>query len=353
VRVGIAGIGFMGWIHWLAWHQVPGAEVAAICTRNRARRSGDWTGIQGNFGPPGEQVDLQGVAAYADLEMLLGDDSIDLVDVCLPPGLHASAAVAALDAGRDVLCEKPMALRSGLCDAMVAASERSGRRLLVAHVLPFFPEYAFARQTIAAGTYGPLLGGDFRRTVADPKWVEGFYSPDAVGGPLLDLLVHDFHFVRSVIGMPLSVSAVGRTREGLVEYASMLLRFPDPAVYICCNGGVINQQGRPFTHGFELHFAQATLQFEFASFGEQAELMPLKILTEDGQVLRVEPDNADPVQAFVSELTEVTKVLSGDVEGPTVLDGLLARDAIRICEAVAESVQRGGPVVLAGPVVAG
>jgi predicted homoserine dehydrogenase-like protein len=50
IRVGLIGIGFMGWIHWLAYQRMAGARVAAISTRNPQRLAGDWRGIQGNFG---------------------------------------------------------------------------------------------------------------------------------------------------------------------------------------------------------------------------------------------------------------------------------------------------------------
>ncbi len=111
IRVGIVGVGFMGWIHWLAYRKVRGMQVAAISTRDRRRLAGDWRGIQGNFGPAGEQVDLSKVAAYAELDDLLNDERIDLVDITLPTYLHAEVAIGALAAGKHVLCEKPMALR--------------------------------------------------------------------------------------------------------------------------------------------------------------------------------------------------------------------------------------------------
>ena len=61
INVGLAGIGFMGWIHWLAYQKVPGIRVTAIASQNPKKRAGDWRSIQGNFGPPGEQVDLAGI----------------------------------------------------------------------------------------------------------------------------------------------------------------------------------------------------------------------------------------------------------------------------------------------------
>src|SRR5690242_16427623 len=108
IRVGLVGIGFMGWIHWLAYKKLGEAKVVAISTRNPQRLAGDWRGIQGNFGPPGEHVDLTGVTSYAKLDDLLNDPQIDLVDLTLPPAQHADATIRALEAGKNVFCEKPM-----------------------------------------------------------------------------------------------------------------------------------------------------------------------------------------------------------------------------------------------------
>ncbi len=144
LRVGIAGIGFMGMIHYLAYQKVRNAKVAAICTRDAKKLAGDWRGIQGNFGPPGAQMELKGVRKYQRFEDLLADPDIDMVDLCLPPGEHAKAAIAALKAGKHVLCEKPITLNVVDAKKMLAAAKAADRQLLVAHVLPYFAEYTFA-----------------------------------------------------------------------------------------------------------------------------------------------------------------------------------------------------------------
>ena len=162
IRVGIVGIGFMGWIHWLAYQRVAGISVTAICSRDPAKRSGDWTKIQGNFGPPGEQVDLSDIHVFSDVDEMLRSGKVDLVDVCLPPYLHAETVLASFHAGMHVFCEKPLALSTTECNKMVAASSRSGKQLLVGHVLPFFPEYQHAREVIDSGKYGKLKGGSFQ-----------------------------------------------------------------------------------------------------------------------------------------------------------------------------------------------
>src|SRR5205807_5467268 len=108
--------------------------------------AGDWTGIRGNFGPRGTQMDLSGQAGYPDFAALLADPDVDLVDLCVPNDEHARLAISALEAGKHVLVEKPIALTTADADAMLAAARASGKLLMVAQVLPFFPEFAFAAE---------------------------------------------------------------------------------------------------------------------------------------------------------------------------------------------------------------
>jgi len=63
IKVGIVGMGFMGWIHWLAYRASRGIQVAALCTRERNRLAGDGRDIRGNFGPPGELVDVSSLGS--------------------------------------------------------------------------------------------------------------------------------------------------------------------------------------------------------------------------------------------------------------------------------------------------
>src|SRR3954468_21510143 len=143
IRIGIVGIGFMGMIHYQAASRLGGGRVVAVCSRDPKKLAGDWTSIQGKFGPRGGQGDLSAQAQYADVAGLLADPEVDLVDLCVPNDEHARLAIRALEAGKHVLVAKPIALTTADADLMVAAARASGKRLMVAHVLPFFPEFAF------------------------------------------------------------------------------------------------------------------------------------------------------------------------------------------------------------------
>lgn len=346
IRVGIAGIGFMGMIHYLAYQRVRGAKVTALVSRDERKLAGDWRGIQGNFGPAGTQMPLGSIARHRKLEDLLADPRIDLVDLCLPPSLHAEAAIAALRAGKHVFCEKPIALDPRNADRMVREAERAERMLLIGHVLPFFAEYTYARELIERRKYGRLLGGSFKRIISDPLWIKDFYDPRTVGGPVIDLHIHDAHFIRLIAGMPAVVSSTGRMRGEVVEFVDTHFRFADSDATLSATSGVINQQGRGFTHGFEIYLERATLFFDFAATAAGPIATPLTVLTPDGKAVQPKLTAGDALDAFVAELQEVCRSVRRD-ESSTLLGGELARDALRMCQAESQSVRTGKPVRIA------
>ena len=341
INIGIAGIGFMGMIHYLAYQKIRGARVRALCEQDKTRLAGDWRSIQGNFGPRGTKMDLTGISRYAGLDELLADPEIDMVDVCLPPSLHAEVTIAALKAGKHVFCEKPIALKAADARRMVDTARRAGKLLMIGHVLPFFPEYQFAYKAIAEGRYGRLLGGHFKRIISDPAWLPDFYNPDTTGGPMLDLHIHDAHYIRLICGMPAAVQSVGSMRGEVVERFSTQFRFDDPELVVTAASGVIDQQGRPFTHAYEIYLQRATLLFDYAAIGKGLDAhTPLTVLTGNGRVTRPKLGSGDPVDSFAAELKEVVRAVRTNTPSP-LLDGQLARDALLLCQKQTQSVRSG------------
>ena len=341
LKVGIAGLGFMGKTHFEAYGKIRGAKVVAICEKDPKRLAGDWRSIKGNFGPPGEIVDLTGVKGFSEFDQLLGDAEIDMVDICLPPGAHASVAICALKAGKHVFCEKPIALRPADAEEMIAAAKAAGKMLVIGHVLPFFPEYRFAYRTITSGKYGALTGGRFKRIISDPTWLPDFYNPNTTGGPMIDLHIHDAHFIRLVCGMPRAVQSVGRMRGEVVERFDTQFIFDDSSLVVTAASGVIYQQGRPFMHGYEIYLERATLLFESCTINDQQEtVMPVTVLTEDGKLIR---PKMEPIDAFAAELSEAVRAMRTGTPS-TVLNAELAHDALVLCQRQTQSVLKGKAV---------
>ena len=190
------------------------------------------------------------------------------------------------------------------------------------HVLPFFPEYQFAYRAIAGGKYGRLTGGHFKRIISDPLWLPRFYDP-----AVIDLHVHDAHFIRLVCGMPRAVQGAGRMRGEVVERFQSQFLFDDPGLIVTAASGVIPQQGRPFTHGYEIYLERATLLYDFAVIGGEASLlMPVTVLTADGKVVRPKLPAGDAIAPFAAELGE------------------LARDAVILCQKQTQSIATGRTV---------
>src|SRR4051812_48999203 len=311
VGIGIVGIGFMGMIHYLAARKLSQGRVVALCSRDPKKLAGDWTSIQGNFGPRGTQMDLSGHSRYADVGELLADPEVGLVDLCVPNDEHARLAIRALEAGKHVLVEKPIALTNGDADAMMAAASANGKLLMVAHVLPFFPEFAFAADAVATGRYGALRAAHLKRVIARPDWSRGIADADRSGGPAIDLHIHDTHFLGLVCGVPRAVQSRGVVEQNAVLHLATQYLYDDPDLTVSAVSGALSQAGRPFTHGFEFYLERATLAFEFANLGGQGHVaMPLSVILPDGTVEHPDLGTGDPVDGFVRELTVATEAVA-------------------------------------------
>ncbi len=340
INAAIVGVGFMGWIHYLAYQRSKHARLAAFCSRDPKKRSGDWTGIQGNFGPPGEKISVDGLRVYETLDEILADPGVDLVDICLPPKLHVEAACEALQAGKHVLCEKPLGLTTQDCDQILAAAAEANRQVLVAQVLPYMGEFQFAYDQARQATYGRPIRGYFKRVISPPDWIPDFYEPRQVGGPLIDLHVHDAHFVRLLFGMPHRVMCSAEMKGGIVKFCHTLMEFDEPGIIVGTSSGVSDQTARPFCHGFEIQFEKAAMQFELAALTDGADIMPLRVLGLDGVAAKPELPAGDEVTAFAAEIDDASQSIGSGTIEPR-LDGGTARDAIHICQCLQQSAESG------------
>jgi predicted dehydrogenase len=207
LRIGIAGTKFMGRAHSNAWLQAPRffdlprpIELRAACGRNRvaaeefARRWG-WQSVE------------------SDWRALVARDDIDVIDVCVPQALHATVAIAAAEAGKHVLCEKPLALTQADAEAMLAAVRGAGVRHCVNHNYRRVPAVQLAKQLIDEGRIGRIF--HWRATyqqdwIIDPEFPLTWHlqREQAGSGPHGDLNSHSVDLAHFLVGRIESVSCL-------------------------------------------------------------------------------------------------------------------------------------------------
>ncbi len=156
LKVGIVGCGAIATIrHIPAFLRLKGkAALRAVCDKNETLAA-----------ETAAKNSIPGV--YNDLAPLLEAEKPDIIDICTPPQVHASLAIEALEAGCHVILEKPMALKTSDCDAMIAAADKSGRKLCIVHNQLFYPPVVKARQLVAKGVIGDFIG--MRIFMSDPQ----------------------------------------------------------------------------------------------------------------------------------------------------------------------------------------
>ena len=162
LRAGIAGAGFIGAVHARS-ARLAGARVAGVATSTpeRSRAAAERLGAE---------------RAYATPEELATSDEIDVLHICTPNNVHAELAALALEHGKHVVCEKPLAIGAAQADRLVEAAAAAGRVATVPFVYRFHPVVREARARIAAGALGPVRlihGGylqDWLSTAEDDNW---------------------------------------------------------------------------------------------------------------------------------------------------------------------------------------
>jgi len=343
VRTGIIGLGFMGMTHFEASRQVSGGRVTAIATRSEKKLSGDWSDIQGNFGPRGSaETDLTGVKTYRETADLLADPDIDLVHVCLPTDQHEQVTLDALAAGKHVLVEKPIAIELDAAERMLDAAQRAGKLLMVAHVLPFFPEFRWAQEQIQSGAFGQLKGVTLRRVIAPPEWSAEISDFRKLGGWGIDLHIHDNHYLGVLCGTPRQVFSRGLLKEGFVNHVSTQYVYAEPDLTVNSVSGGIAAPDLKFAQSFEFFLDDATIQFDVGTYGDQWVVnRPLTLISRSGGVTTPSPGGrSEWCGAFTEEIqAAIQAVQTGKV--PAALSAETAMQALKICYAEAESIRQG------------
>jgi len=321
----------MGVTHIKAYQQLAAARLVAVCDSVRLPVNGVLAGVTGNVSGSGDINLGRDVKVYRALGEVLADREVELVDLCVPTPLHPEQSIAALKAGKHVLCEKPLALTSSQAREMVRAAQSAPGYFMPAMCMRFWPGWSWLKRVVADKTYGKVQAARFRRMSETPAWSKGTYAQgNTSGGALFDLHIHDTDFVQFLFGKPASVFSTGVTRGGnSIDHVVTQYNYAGgPTVY--AEGSWLLAKG--FSMSYTVLCEGATLDFA-SSRGPEA----LQV-TAAGQALRVVKfDTPDGYGAEISYM--VAAIQSG--KAPTVVTAQDGLSAVEICEAEERSVKTG------------
>lgn len=271
-RIGILGAGFMGGTHARALAALPGVQVAAISSRNHEKAAALAAEV--------------GATATTDPWAVVADPTITAVSITLPTHLHREYAVAALQAGKHVLLEKPMGLTLADCDAIAAAAQAGNRILMLEHTLQFWPEYTHLVEVVQSGRLGKPLSATAQRLATMPAWADWFANADQSGGEVLDLHIHDLDMLNLLFGAPRSVYSLGqRGASGGFDQALTLLDYGD--VKASAEGNAMMPAGYPFSCSIAVRCERGAVEYSLRAAGAQVDSAAQGIndllLYEEGQ----------------------------------------------------------------------
>ncbi len=254
LRLGIAGVGGLGQLHLKNYLKRSDVQVISLATLTGRVSVG-----QTNLNETGQSLIPTSAVVHAGYEHVCDDPHVDVVSINLPTDLHAAATIRALEAGKHVFCEKPIARHPADAQRMLDAAKASGKLLMIGHCLRFFPEYVAADGVIRSGKYGRAIGASFTRSGGMPTWGSAlwFTKPARSGGAVIDLHIHDVDTALWWWGKPAKIEATG-------VYPNLIYsrwRYAQgPTVQFECAWDPAPKS--PFYYNFKIILERATLLFD-------------------------------------------------------------------------------------------
>jgi myo-inositol 2-dehydrogenase/D-chiro-inositol 1-dehydrogenase len=301
LAVGVVGAGGIAGPHTAAWRAL-GADITIYS-------------IDGNAPALAERV---GGRAVDSLEQVI--DASEIVDVCTPTPVHHEIVLAAVAAGRHIVCEKPLARTHEQGAAICEAAEAAGVQLYPGQVVRFFPEYAAAKAAVVAGRIGTPAVLRFSRRGAAPQ-MPWFHDVAQSGGILVDQMIHDMDFARWIAGDVVRVFARITGGEGAPTTAYAVLTHESGALSHVTGGW--GHSKTVFRTTFSLSGSSGLLQYD--SLDNPPLAWDLVDGASAGGGLLPSMDFAE--SPFLTELREFAAAFGGGpVPRVSAADGLAALD---------------------------
>jgi len=256
-RIGIVGAGFIAEKHAEGIKQFNNIKLVGI-TDIVAKKCKD---MASKFG----------VKPYSSFAELLSDDTIDIIDICVPSHLHLDFSLQTIRAGKPFLLEKPIAMNSSDASMIVNSAKEAGIEMMVGQSLRFKPEYMYAKELITSGAIGEVKQIYTARLGQRPSWGEWYADSKKSGGVLFNIMLHDIDYLYSLFGDVKRVYAVGtKCDNGGYEDIMATLTFSSGQQAII-DGSSMMTPGFPFTMKLRVDGTLGTIEYSFVG-GENTEI---------------------------------------------------------------------------------
>src|SRR5262245_46965063 len=334
MNVGVVALGSMGVTHIKAYRHVSGVRIAALCNPSGRHLDGDFAGVAGNVGTDEPlKLDMRSVKATRNFADLLTDPDIQVIDICSPTKTHVELSVAALKAGKHVVCEKPLARIPQAAREVAAAAKTATGFFMPAMCMRFWPEWVWLKAAIQDQRFGEVLSASFRRVAEPPAWGQNnFFQGAESGGGLFDLHIHDTDFVQFCFGRPRRVHSRGYKKfSGAVDHVVTQYEVDSGAV-VHAEGSWAMAKGFGFSMTYCVNFDGATVDYDLARTSD-----PLRLVEEGRPPVSVRCEGPD---AYIGELTHfIESVRAGRPPSVATVDDAVS--AVEICAAEERSVLTG------------
>lgn len=335
LNVAVIGLGGMGRGHFNIYNQLMAegfpVKLVALCDINEKvfERLDIDTNIKEFMN---SKVDLSNFKKYTSVDELLKNEKLDMVSIAVPTFEHAPIAIKCLNAGVNVLSEKPMALDTCQCQRMIDAAKKANKRLMIGQCLRFEGDYVYVKEAIEKGTYGKVLGAYFYRGGSRPS-TPWFFNREKGGGALFDQHIHDVDIVNWFFGLPKAVQSVGVSVIPGSGYDAVSTN------YIYDDNMMVNTQNRWidrngfFEEGYRITFEKATMVLEDGVF---------KVYGKGAEDITPEVDTNSP---YYNEIKALAQAVLDDAPTPCHNTPEQTMDTIRLALAETESCDNNGAIV--------
>jgi predicted dehydrogenase len=352
INVGVIGLGFMGSTHIQAYAAAARAGCAcrlvAVADPHAERLAGLPTrgNLRGAVEVAGAEeallFDPAAVKTYAHAADLIADDDVQLVSICTPTQTHVDLAIAALEAGRHVLLEKPVAVSSRQVQRLADFARDAKQRCVPAMCIRFWPAWRWLKQRIDDGALGAVRTATFHRLGSMPAWADFYADHARSGGALFDLHIHDADFIYHCFGPPDSVSSVGTINHVQTQYRYAGAHASGdraPPALVSAEGGWGHDTGFGFKMRYLVNFENGTADFDIGR-------TPQLLLHAGGESREVDLGLEKGLTGYDMQVRHILDLITGREKTPlATLDDAAA--VARLLEAERTSIETGRPVELA------